>query len=168
MAKKSIKMPVLKAINPSEHISKNLRFIRSESTPANGPIITVGRNDIIVAVARVVAFPVSMVSHQIRANLTSALPKSENACPVQRRKNRERHFKTSWSAAMCAYFLTFIIIHSRRCRSKKQQPGPYRLLPTHVGSVCSRVMTILKRSGERFRCICDGHRRSVAEKACQK
>ena len=44
------------------------------------------------AVANTVAEPVLSVSHQIRANCTSSLPKSEIACALHTVKNGRAHF----------------------------------------------------------------------------
>jgi hypothetical protein len=49
----------------------------------NGPSTTWGSKPTKEAVASTVADPVILVSHQIKANCTSWLPSSENACPVQ-------------------------------------------------------------------------------------
>jgi hypothetical protein len=44
---------------------------------------TRGCQGMVAAVARTVALPVVSVIHQIKAKLTSELPRRENACPVQ-------------------------------------------------------------------------------------
>ena len=52
---------------------------------------------IIMAKARTVAEPVSIVSHHTRANWTSALPTREHASPPQMTKNlRINRFSSAW------------------------------------------------------------------------
>jgi len=76
-----------RAIDPSAMIITALRLNRSTIAPENGPIRTWGRIATIVAVARTVADPVVLVSHQTSANWTSRLPISENCWRVQIVKN---------------------------------------------------------------------------------
>jgi len=58
-------------------------FHRSMYAPASGPSRICGINATVVAVARTVADPVSIVSHQTSANCAATLPISESCCPVQ-------------------------------------------------------------------------------------
>jgi hypothetical protein len=67
----------------SARIMVKRRFQRSTKVPITGPKITWGNSPTREAVARTVAEPVVLVSHQINANWTSWLPNNENACPVQ-------------------------------------------------------------------------------------
>lgn len=64
------------------------RFQRSTSAPAKGPRTICGSSATKVAVANTVAEPVSLVSHQTRANCASCEPNSEKACPPQMVKKR--------------------------------------------------------------------------------
>ena len=88
VAYRTISPTVVTATRPSAAIMTRRRFQRSTSAPANGLMKTCGRIANRVAVARTVADFVVLVSHHTRANWTSWLPSSENACPAQMVKKR--------------------------------------------------------------------------------
>ena len=75
------------AIAESANSMIRFRFQRSTSAPKKGPSRTCGSNPIIAAVARMVADPVVLVSHQMIANWTAKLPARETAWLPQSNQN---------------------------------------------------------------------------------
>ena len=74
------------AVTSAKNITR-FRLQRSISGPINGPIKAIGRRAKSVAIARIVADPVSTVSHQTRANWTACVPSSDIAWPDHKKKN---------------------------------------------------------------------------------
>jgi len=83
----SISTPVARATAESATIMMIRRLRRSMSGPMNGPSRIWGSIATRVAVASIVADPVFWVIHHTSANCTSDEPRSDNACPLQIKKN---------------------------------------------------------------------------------